>query len=213
MKQLVTIIFFGFSVYSFGQNSNDSLKSNKAFIVKTDLVRPALGYLQKNNDYSASIEIGFRKRHSLQMRGILLTPVINNNIGFTIPNNSFQVIPEYKFFFNTKKGYDGFYIGLYSKYASNIVGSMASDMIGDMFMCYYNQISLGGGGIIGYQNYIGKHFLIDFMVGLGARRLIKTTFINEIVPLEQIGFINGYQNPFAPTSFDGMVSINIGYRF
>jgi len=68
----------------------------------------------------------------------------------------------------------------------------------------YNQIIMGGGLICGYQNYIKKHLVIDFLVGLGAQHITNTNIVKAV----NIGLDN--QKQVIP---DMRLALNIGYRF
>ncbi len=62
----------------------------------------------------------------------------------------------------------------------------------------------GEGLILGYQNYIKKRIVIDFIVGLGNNQVIST----KVIRAENIDL-----DLPKGSSLDGILALNIGYRF
>src|ERR1017187_5368876 len=89
---LCTLLFSGNEVYS----QQDSLNKKITYIIKTDLFFPVISFMARQTDninqygQSLTFETGFNQRQSFQITGLLMS--------FKGHENSWQVIPEYKFF-------------------------------------------------------------------------------------------------------------------
>ena len=78
------------------------------------------------------------------------------------------------------------------------------DLSPNYYYLEYRQSAIGGGAIIGYQNYIKKRFVIDFIAGYGVRHITDT----EIIKSVNIGLDTQKQ-----TVPDIRLGLNIGYKF
>ena len=167
------------------------------FILKTDVLLSTLALTANNSTLiGLTSEYGFRKRNSLQ-----LTVLHDNFKRATNPIQHFTtnfIMLEYKFFFSQKRSFTGFYSGPNGQYIfehekySNVGGYVES-----------KDMRIGGGLIIGYQNYIRKRLTVDFFFGMTWGYLVQKTIVKEV----------GITKGFSQTVQYGRAAINIGYRF
>ncbi len=233
-KQILTLISSAMLTHAnFAQpgiadspNTNDKQQAKNCLILKLDLIEPAISLIAKETSLAMGIEKGFCKRHSIQLAGLLL---LNKSDSFkTLPIKLIQIIPQYKFYLSKRRNFTGFYVGVYMKYSISQYASKAS--LPDQFQAggpispilyyypYYtltfDQFKIGEGGMIGYQNCFGKHIVLDFLFGLGQLSQIATKTVKEQVPGLETKNIAPDSEPYnSTTSFDGIISLNIGYKF
>ena len=198
-KKIVLLLFL------LNQNSfyaqKDSIHTSHLFVIKTDVLVPVIASSIHRIGFGLSAEYGFLKRHSFQLSNVYVS--LNNTKDKEKTN---QALLDYKFYITHKKQYTGFYSGAYLKYIDYHTIHQYVDP-------YYNNQniylelshnSIGGGLVFGYQNYLLKHIVIDFLIGLGVRNNFKTTIIKQ----ENIGYSEN-----KATILDARVSLNIGYKF
>jgi len=222
MKFSKHIFLLIFAVFLFAKlfSQNDTLqKSNSAFVLKTDILLPVMGlfnigdFLEPNKlNFSITSEINFKKRNSLQLTVLNVWPKVKhvgywpsaNTEIFTV--NVLEIIPEYKFYLSRKKMQKGFYIGAYAKYirSHTIREEHGPYPYSPMMHLEYIEHETAFGGLAGYQFYIKKKLVIDFLLGLGRAQLFKV----DIIKKEYTQFSDDYSG-----YLDAQFAINIGYKF
>lgn len=179
----VLIVVFGSTVFLAGTVAHaqaDTSAKKNMFVIKTDFLLPVIGQLYDNTIFSLTLEKGFKTRHSFQLTGLFSNLKTSSGSSFT--NFIFE---DYKFFWRKEKSFTGFYSGINGQeiFEGGKNGS--------------NNTRIGGGLIIGYQNYIRRKLTIDALFGLTWGYLVQKTG-NSILRTV---------NPY------GRAAINIGYRF
>lgn len=200
MKPIQNLFLFVI-VLSSNLVAQDSLNKKK-IIIKTDIALPIIGVITSDfNAGSLTLELGFKRRHSIQLTGSFFNQ--NNNYS---NNKTIQMIPAYKFFLIKNRPYSGFYTGLYLKGAQhNFTHIINSEHPSQNYYLQYKQTIFGGGIIFGYQNYICKRIVIDALIGFGARQVLNT----KIIKVENTGIDFGPINTYR----DAILALNIGYKF
>jgi len=180
-------------------NAKDTLSKKTFFIIKTDIGQPIIShyFYQYQKVGSLTLEVCLKRRHSVQVIGY------GSEIKFSeYRHNSFQIIPVYKYFLSKKNPYTGFYTGAYIK------GDRLNEIINrgsGIGYLEYNEYSLGGGLVIGYQNYIMKRIVVDVIFGCGVRQDLKIEVIRtDNMSLNQ----SGMKQPL----LDGILALNVGYK-
>jgi len=166
----------------------DTTTNKSMFALKSDLLFPVLGSIGGITALSLTGEIGFKKRHSVQITEIYIlwrSAYSKDTYSFTIE--------EYKFFLSNKKSFTGFYSGVMAiqYYARDI----ENHQDGSLLLTYdITEYRLGAGALLGYQNYIKKRFVVDVLIGFGYVELLKKNVYLSSDPFLRAG-------------------VNIGYRF
>jgi hypothetical protein len=186
-------------------SQDNQLQEKKCFIIKTDLFNPIINLLNSTIEENLTAEVGFANRNSVQLTGVYSVynhqSVQNTGEINKIARIAIQAIADYKFYWKVKKNFSGFYSGIYLKY-SNYNNTYTG--WGGTTNIRMKESGLGGGGVIGYQNYIKKHFVLDALIGVGSLNAIITPKYNQI------------QTPVVariPVGLDLRASISIGYKF
>ena len=178
--------------------AQDTLGEQPALIIKTDIAMPIIGLATNFKAGSLTLELGIKRRHSIQLTG-LITSIVSAEY----QHKTIQIIPAYKYFLSKKKAYTGFYSGLYLKGSQYTFIADRRHFIDNSYL-EYKQNALGGGLIFGYQNYIMKKIVFDILLGFGARQVLNTTIIKSE---------NTYLGDIDSTSPDGIIAVNFGYKF
>jgi len=147
---------------------------------------------------SLLFESGFKKRHSFQ-----LIAARRANVSATMKFIAGDVIPSYKFFLKKRKAYAGFYSGVYLRAHQRYVVSDSRTHFTYSYLEYI-QRRLGGGLVWGYQNYSKKRVVLDILIGFGWSKIVYKRVINAInipYPIQ------------SADNFDGLLGLNIGYKF
>lgn len=197
MKMLQALFFISTLLLSSTVMAQDSSSQKKALFIKTDLLLPLVGIDPDFSGGSFTVELGVKRRHSFQLTGL----IANNQMDGT-QHKSIQIIPAYKFFWS-KKGYRGFYTGLYLK------GGQYQTIIDqthtpENYYIEYSENVISEGLMMGYQNYIFKRIVIDVLFGMGTSQLLNRTMIAS----ENIVDVHLKED-----HTDGIMAINIGYKF
>jgi hypothetical protein len=189
---MVGMMVFSNSIYS----QQDSTKGKVEFDIKVDVLLPIISLFvnsQNNNSLdnvwvgALTLEASFAVRQSLQLEGLL---VYQNN-----QQNTFEIIPEWKYYLSKRNPYCGFYSGIFFNY---IRSDLLSSEISNNYSSY--EWGIGGGGLFGYQNSISEHFIFDLIIGIGASKIIY-------------GWNNYPIHSFNSTNLDLIYGFNIGYKF
>lgn len=178
--------------------AQDTLGKKTAIIIKADIAMPIIGLATNFTAGSLTLELGIKRRHSIQLTG-LITSIVSNEF----QHKTIQIIPAYKYFLSKKKAYTGFYSGLYLK-GLQYTSITDHRHFSESYYLEYKQNTLGGGLIFGYQNYIMKRLVVDILLGFGARQVINTTIIKS----ENI-YLDGIKSTYS----DGILAVNVGYKF
>ena len=177
--------------------AQDTVKNKAHLIIKTDIAMPVIGLATNYIAGSVTFEI-YKGRHSFQVTGF--ASEIKRD-GYR--HNSVQIIPAYKFFLSKKKPAAGFYIGIYVK-ETEYYFTANKKYTAESYYLRYKRSSIGVGALFGYQNYIKKRLVFDVLIGIGARQVFDT----KILQSENI-----YVEKMKTTFADGILALNIGYRF
>jgi hypothetical protein len=194
--------------YSLGFSQCDTANKQK-FIIKTDLFYPVLGLINDIYTGSLSLEYCPVKRQSVQLTTVFAKAIsgatLDGSKQTRLNEWSLVILPQYKYYLNKKKCQTGLYTGGYLKYIYFFSDTEwqrnNQPYVTDYFK--YSVNDLGGGGIFGYQNYC-RHFVYDFMLGLGYRKSFHVSVIRNS------SFDEG---GISYSGFDAIFSANIGYRF
>ncbi|MFP5471393.1 MAG: DUF3575 domain-containing protein [Bacteroidia bacterium] len=204
-KSIFTLFFLANVTFLVAQ---DSIKSS-ALIFKTDILMPILWEIEgpeKVKYFSITGEYGFKKRFSTQLTTAFLNDTYTDN---DLPNyfnnrklNRIDIAPTFKVFFSKKKYYNGMYLGAFIKNSSiNFEARNRNEETVQQFTSNY----FGGGFLFGYQGYINKKIVYDFLISYGK---LKETKQNLIV-YNPIDFL---YRPI-PNGTDIAISLNVGYKF
>ena len=183
--------------------ASDSLQVEKLFVIKADLISVAVPVFFKDQSYfSITPEMNICKKQSVQLQ--LLFARINEDYRV---ERSIEIVPEYKYYFG--KQTIGFFGGGYLKYIhltrryysehDNFfhIAKPQQELIYESM-----QNSIAFGPLIGYECNFKKHWVGEFIFGYGYSKNIS---LRTLV---------GYHEDFNDeTHTDGVLSINIGYRF
>ena len=186
---LTTFIALIFVVRASAQDTTQNI-----FTVKTDIFFPIASISSNGIAGSLTLEKGFKRRHSFQLTGLYFNQQ-DDSIKY-LKDISVFIMEEYKFFWRKKKSFTGFYSGLNVAQIMYKINGI-DNSLSPLFYVDYRGYCLGGGLLIGYQNYIRKKFTIDVLLGFGWSYLI----------MEQSGYFNPPSIPYVRTA------INLGYRF
>jgi hypothetical protein len=198
----INIIFVLMFSSSFGQN--DTLVKKSFFAIKTDILLLSLNAFGVVNTGVLTLEKGFSHRHSLQV-----TAGYTKYIHFK--SDSWNLIPEYKVFISKKKGFKGFYTGLYLKYLNETdLELYSSGYGGDKYITKKYQ-NYGAGITFGFQTYIKKHLTLDFLLGIGGKYITRQVDIPSGYYVS--GASHSIDNNYPAAYLDGRASINLGYKF
>lgn len=198
MKTLQFIFLISTILLTSNIVAQDTLGKKTAVIIKTDIAMPIIGLATNFKAGSLTLELGIKRRHSIQLTGL-----ITNMVSTEFQHKTIQIIPAYKYFLSKKKAYKGFYSGLYLK-GSQYTSIADHRHFSERSYLEYKQNTLGGGLIFGYQNYILKRFVVDILLGFGARQAINTIIIKSE---------NIYLGDIKSTYADGIIAVNFGYKF
>jgi hypothetical protein len=201
--------------FCFSQNADSTKKIN--LVLKADILLPAINMgIYHKAEFSFTAEKLFNKRHSFQLTFVsfgnskttetrLLQGLVSNE--HQLITNSIAVIPEYKFFVSKKKNYTGYYIGVSAAYILQSYKSIVSDNIpagvsfnntmGPATLSYHYQDNFQGlaiGIINGFQYYVFKHLVLDFIAGGGIAWVVDSQGFNS-------------------SQFIWRLALNVGYRF
>lgn len=164
--------------------------------VKTDILATAFSKLIFGaQSYSLSVEKLIGKKQSFQLSGYY--SFYNNNPDDQTNYRAFQIIPEYRLYLNKKNWHKGMYCGIYS----GLIDQHEFIPNGN-YDLKFRFIELGAQS--GYQTYLFKHFVIDFLLGFGAKKTISPKNISPD------GHIYSNQRAYY---LDGRLYLNIGYIF
>lgn len=196
---VVLILFF---TRTLGQS--DTATKKTFFAIKTDLVALSLNAFNVANLGSLTMERGFLNRHSFQ--------VTTGYVKYIhLKSRSWSIIPEYKFFMNKKKDFKGFYTGGYLEYENTIsLLTYSSGSAGVKYITYkYDHVGVGLN--FGYQIYLKKHLVLDFLIGIAGMNASRQVY----VPADYYKEIGSYSvdNNYPITYIKGRASINLGYKF
>lgn len=199
-NNIAKFILLGFlSLHTCTLKAQDTLYNRSlGLAVKTDILSTALaGPLSQSQSYSLSVEKLIGKKQSFQLSGYFNYFNYNSYAPYT-KYRSFQIIPEYRFYLNTKKLQKGIYCGIYS-------GLIARHELFPRDNSEHIQRFIEQGVLGGYQIYLFKHFVVDFLFGLGINKNIYNKKIND---RDQFN-VNVDQRLY----LDSRLSLNIGYIF
>ncbi|MFL5763109.1 MAG: DUF3575 domain-containing protein [Bacteroidia bacterium] len=183
-------------------------KKQKCFILKTEIGLPvycqitnkryhSTQFFHEREGGSLTAEIGFSNRHSIQLTATDEYDLSHDRRHF-LNFRYFYVIPEYKYYWNSKKAFNGFYSGIFLQ--EKFFRIQEQDL-GRFDHCEY---WLGGGLTTGYQTYIKNRLVLDCLFGTGMSFLHDAKYI----------YPSGAKyNP--PTRRRDIVRfmLNVGYRF
>ncbi len=201
-KVIISSILLLFFTSVFGQR--DTTKRNSLFAIKTNPVLLAFNAFSVEYIGSITVEKGFSGRHSFQITG-----TIDKSRRFK--STSWFLTPEYKFFLNRKKNFDGFYAGVYARYQHRTdldLYSYGSD--GSTYITK-NYRNYGWGIISGFQTYIKKRLIIDFLLGAGG--MIYTRRVSVPSNYTGSGAMDTADSGYPSIHPSGRILINIGYKF
>lgn len=198
MKRIIFIFLISTILLTSKIFAQDTLSKKNIVIIKTDIAMPVIGLATNFKAGSLTLELGLKHRHSIQLTGL-----ITSMVSTEFQHKTIQIIPAYKYFLSKKRACTGIYSGLYLK-GSQYTSINDHRHFSENYYLEYKQNTLGGGLLLGYQNYIMKRMVVDFLVGFGARQAVNTTIIkSENISLGDI------KNTYA----DGIIAMNIGYKF
>jgi len=207
-KHIFLLIFALFLFAKLFSQVNTLKKTNSAFVLKTDILSPIIfnisDYILPN--FSITCEKFIKKRHSIQLTGLYAWFDKKSGYKGQTKGQIFEIIPDYKFYLSRKKMQKGFYIGAYAKYIRNhtIDEEQGPYPYSPMMYLEYIEHETAFGGLTGYQFYIKKRLVIDFLLGFGRAQLYKV----DIIKKEHIQFSDDYSG-----YLDAQFAINIGYKF
>jgi len=211
---IIFCILFQNSINAANQDTTE--RKNLKLIFKTDFLLPAAALLiDKNWNFSLSIEKFFGKRHCIGITGIYfmgrndgsdfsfleMSPV--STVSYSVIDEK-QIILDYKYFLNKKektiKTYVGYYIkGISVNYSIKQNYSYNSRS--------FEQSGIAFGGQFGHFSYITNHIIIGSTIGLGYFMKIKKE--------ENIGQFSWPDEMWRDKGggIDARLSLNIGYMF
>ncbi len=174
MKPTVLVLISVFIFVSNLKSQADSIEK-RIFCVKSDILFPSLGLFLDFKSYGLTIEVGFKNRHSIQVTGWKQWGSSGSYNEYT----THYLIEDYKLFLNVERHFSGFYTGIY---CDQIFEHALADS-DPGFETEYKTSSIGGGPIIGYQNYFKKRFVFDFIFGFGKSFAVQKEIIQGSVIL------------------------------
>ena len=193
MKRIIIFLALaGLTGSAYGQKDSTA---TSCFIIKTDAVLAAYNFFSDINAASLTIEKGFAKHHSLQLMG-------RYDKNKKYESRTCYLQPEYKYYWNAKKNFSGFYTGAYLKYANEKYVGYYS--VPDLYI-HFRRDTRAAGMLAGWQFCIKRHFVIDLTAGAGIAYTTQTQ-IEKWYPLYQ----SGHRSLF---DLDAKLAVNVGYRF
>jgi hypothetical protein len=167
----------------------DSL-SKIRIILKTDILLPPTVLTNPTHYWSFTFEKTFGSRHSFQLTywDVRWTQTIEQYDYKTTYN---YLLPEYKFFF--KRGQKGYYVG------GTIYLQKLTEHTNEPHLILFDltNYSMGAGIINGFQFYPLKHFVIDFLAGIGGVGVVHSQgpdYVDDVGPIVWRAAINvGYK--------------------
>jgi hypothetical protein len=208
MKTKTTLVLFlCFFAFAPAFSQKDSIRV-RLFALKTDILVPLFGLTDDIYTGSVTFEKGFSSRHSIQVKVMYAYAPVQLSSAYTSAsfanNYSLLIFPEYKYFLNKDRMYAGWFSGIYlkllgEKYEDELYWS--NPLQWSFFEC--KTYDLGGGPIIGYQNYY-RHFTYEFLLGIGYRATFYKKILRDSMPPSELA---RYSN------LDLDVAIQVGYRF
>jgi len=219
-KHLFLLIFALFLFTKLFSQGHAFQKSNGTFVIKTDILLPVMSlfnigdFLEHSKpNFSITFEKFLKKKSSLSLQLTIMnaSPKLrhvgnwHSTDAIIFTENILEIIPEYKIYLFRKKMQKGFYIGAYAKYIRNhTINEEPGPYYNLMTYLEYVEHETAFGGLTGYQFYIKKRLVIDFLLGFGRAQLFKLDIIKE----ENVHFIDDYSG-----YLDAQLAINIGYKF
>ncbi len=201
-KVIISSILLLFFTSVFGQR--DTTKRNSLFAIKTNPVLLAFNAFSVEYIGSITVEKGFSGRHSFQLTG-----TINKSRRFK--STSWFLTPEYKLFLNRKKNYSGFYTGVYARYQDRVNLELYSIGIDGSTYIIRKYRNYGGGITLGFQTYIKKRLIIDFLLGAGG--MVYTSRVSSPSNYNGGRTIDTIDSGYPSIHPSGRILINIGYKF
>lgn len=184
---------------SYPLTAQDKIYNKKTGLaVKTDILAIPMTDLFSGDlyqSYSLSLEKLLGNKQSFQLSGYY--SYFNNSPHGHEVFRGFQIIPEYRFYLNKKNCQKGIYCGIYTGFINEHYYIPNVD-----YNHKFRFIELGA--LSGYQTYLFKHFIVDFLIGFGAKKTISKKIINSD------GLTPSNQRPYY---LDARLSLNIGYVF
>ncbi len=177
-------------VYGQTDNSNDK---KKIFIIKTNILLPALGIISPPNTIGLSFEYSILNRNSINLTGYHAWYNGDNS-----KYNTTQLMPEYRLYFNKKNILKGFFTGTYLKYTTYRDKHYNNTINKELNLDYIEHF-LGLGGLFGYR-ISKKRLLIEILFGLGAGKNINTNIYKNDVWFQENNDLK----------IDGRLAVNIG---
>lgn len=197
MKNCCLLLTVMFLAVSDGFTQTDSIEKKNLFVIKTDILLPSILLIQHNKLFALTFEFGFKTRHSIQLTG--LHGIVKNDGSYNKYYKQY-LIQDYKFFLKKEKSYTGFYVGAY---CDQIFEHVISDNDPN-YQIEYKTTSIGGGALIGYQNYFRKRISFDFLFGFGKSYVIDKQII-RLLGVNSVLIFDSWP--------DLLLAFNIGYRF
>jgi hypothetical protein len=185
----------------------DSSRKNPIFTIKTDLAYYTLNFISGYEAAGISIELGFLKRHAL------MATWNYNRFYETRPTQNYtsrydNFIVQYKLFWRKEKPQSGFYCGAYAKFNKHRfrINTFPQNTYDLAYFAKEEELHIGGGGAIGFQETFGKHFQVDAGIGFGVlHRVAYKLFSNA-------DHSGPYTNDI-PTKLDPRLNVSLGYSF
>ena len=179
---------------SFSQN--DTTENKNLYTLKTDFLTPVTYLITKDLWTTYTFEYGFKEWYSVQISGLYAH--YSSNTYST--NYTIYIIEDFKSFQQKNKSpYTGLYVGGYC----DQIFEYAYGHPSPWEYIEYKTTSLSIGPVIGYQNYIHKRLVFDFIFGIAKRFEIKSKILRE----------EGIDLVLLPIPIDFRLAFNIGYRF
>jgi hypothetical protein len=210
---LILIILLSFS-FSFVYSQSDSSRHSLGLIPKVDVLLPIVGLTSNESVLSFSIEKELGKQTSLQL-SFFYSYFSYSNVGIDSlvqkevlggAWSEYRIVPEFDYYFNKIKNHRGFYTGVYIDfvYDHSIENDAYINAPTVTNNIYTNSLAIGLLG--GYKLYVYKRINIDFLLGLGSGRIINTKVISGSDAVDHGPF-------YGNINLDGIININVGYRF
>ena len=177
----------------------------KAWIVKTDILSPAVGLINGGTYYSFTIEKNLRGRNSLQLSYSYGSFTNSSEGDWDFQRDrGFVIVPQYKVFFRARQ--KGWFSGGYMSYGQEDYQIyLKSRGPANSYEMDFTQHYMSLGGLLGYQNYLWKRLCYEFAGGAGYRQILRTDVKKSVnVIRSQYLWRNG---------LDAMLMVNVGWRF
>lgn len=162
-------------------------------VVKMNLSQLVFRNLSFQYEYgfhkNMSVACGFSYVMPLNIPDKIFTPSSNGE-GYTLPKfKGWAITPEFRFYPGAKEEHQaphGFYIAPYFRYSKYTLTAGYNELLSNNTLRYYDvKATFGaftGGGMIGSQWILGKHFSIDFWIiggGAGKGKLTLSSSSND----------------------------------